>query len=101
MCKNNANESVENALRNNGFNECYDGNAFEKILTDEECRELWKYIGIPEKYFHNQEMRILMIKNGSADAFIPQYFIYEAKLNGTIISDPSDVEKMNKEILGE
>ena len=56
MCKNNANESVENALRNNGFNECYDGNALEKILTDDECRELWKYIGIPEEYFHNQKI---------------------------------------------
>lgn len=97
MCENNANKSVEQALTDNGFKVSSDGN-FERVLNKNESLKLWKYIGLNEKLFCGQRMRILMLKNGTADAYIPKYIVDGRKESGTIISDPSDVDKFNKEI---
>ena len=97
MCKNDANKSVEQALIDNGFKIKSEGN-FERVLDAGESLKLWKYIGLDDKLFCDQRMRILMLKNGTADAYIPKYAIDERIENGTIISSPSDVDKFNKEI---
>lgn len=97
MCKNDTNESVEQALIDNGFKVCSDGN-FERLLDKGESLKLWKYIGLNEKLFSGQRMRILMLKNGTADAYIPKYIVDGRKESGTIIANPSDVDKFNKEI---
>ena len=39
-----------------------------------------------------------MLKNGTVDAYIPKYIVDKREESGTIISDPSDVDKFNKEI---
>lgn len=98
MCKNNANESVEDALRNNGFKESPNGNALEKELNESDSLKLWKYIGLDESFFCGQRMRILMLRNGETDAYIPKYIVCKEEWSGTIISNPSDVDKFNKEI---
>lgn len=97
MCKNNVNKSVEQALIDNGFKENSDG-YLERVLDEDESLKLWKYIGLNEKLFRGQRMRIQMLKNSTADAYIPKYIVDGRKESGTIISDPSDVDKFNKEI---
>lgn len=96
MCENNANKSVKQALINNGFKENSDGN-LERVLDGDESLMLWKYLGLNTKFFYGQKARIQMLRNGTADAYIPKYIV-EREVSGTIISDPSDVDKFNKEI---
>lgn len=98
MCENNANESVKKALIENGFKESPNGNALEKELNENDRLKLWKYIGLNESFFCGKKIRILMLKNGTADAYIPKYIVCEEIKSGAIISDPSDVDKFNNEI---
>lgn len=98
MCENNANESVKKALIQYGFKESPNGNALEKELNENDSLKLWKYIGLNETLLRGKKMRILMLKNGTADAYIPKYIVCEEERSGTIIANPSDVNEFYNEI---
>lgn len=100
MCENYANKSVEQTLIDNGFKVNSDGN-LERVLDESESLKLWKHISLDEKLFCGQKARILMLKNGIADAYIPKYIVCKEERSGVIISDSSDVDKFNKEVFGE